>query len=146
MKPIFRSWFRTRKSIVYSASFSPDGSRVVTAGSDRTAQVWDARTGLLLLTLRGHTGPVGSASFSPDGMRVVTGGGDGTARVWDAATGAENLTLKWYPGWVDSATFSPDGRRVLTAGGDGAARIWDSRAFRDTRPPDREVAPPPRLK
>ena len=28
---------------VMSASFSPDGSRIVTASWDRTAKVWDAR-------------------------------------------------------------------------------------------------------
>jgi WD40 repeat protein len=28
---------------VYSAAFSPDGSRIVTASGDRTARVWDVR-------------------------------------------------------------------------------------------------------
>ena len=71
---------------VFSASFSPDGSRVVTAGgyNDQTAKVWDAKTGADVLTLKGHTGPVLSASFSRDGSRVVTGSYDQTAKVWDA--------------------------------------------------------------
>ena len=56
-----------------SASFSPDGSRIVTASTDKTAKVWDARTGAEVLTLKGHTGQVTSASFSPDGSRIVTG-------------------------------------------------------------------------
>ncbi|NIP93191.1 MAG: hypothetical protein GWO24_06940, partial [Akkermansiaceae bacterium] len=30
---------------VRSASFSPDGSRVLTASVDHTARVWDAQTG-----------------------------------------------------------------------------------------------------
>ena len=40
---------------VISASFSPDGSRIVTASRDRTAKVWDAATGAEVLTLKGHT-------------------------------------------------------------------------------------------
>ena len=73
---------------VTSVSFSPDGSRIVTGSRDRTAKVWDVRTGTALLELRGHLGTVNGASFSPDGARVVTGSDDGTAKVWDARTGS----------------------------------------------------------
>jgi WD40 repeat protein len=68
---------------VLSASFSPDGSRVVTGSWDGTARVWDAKTGAEVLTLKGHN-YVNSASFSPDGSRIVTGSNDSTAKVWDA--------------------------------------------------------------
>ena len=57
---------------VYSAAFSPDGTRVVTASNDGTARVWDARTSHPFAELKGHTRPVNSAAFSPDGTRVVT--------------------------------------------------------------------------
>ena len=56
-----------------SASFSADGTRIVTASEDKTAKVWDARSGAEMLTLKGHTDRVNSASFSPDGTRIVTG-------------------------------------------------------------------------
>ncbi|MEH2036760.1 WD40 repeat domain-containing protein, partial [Nostoc sp.] len=66
---------------VNSASFSPDGERIVTASSDNTARVWDM-TGNLVAELQGHTDTVNSASFSPDGERIVTASSDNTARVW----------------------------------------------------------------
>ncbi len=69
---------------VSSASFSPDGTRIQTGRDDKTAKVWDAKTGADLLTLKGHTAGVYSASFSPDGSRIVTGSQDQTAKVWDA--------------------------------------------------------------
>jgi eukaryotic-like serine/threonine-protein kinase len=72
------------RSYVGSASFSPDGSRIVTGSGDRTAKVWDARSGTEVLTLKGHIGAVWSASFSPDGSRIVTGSEDQTAKVWNA--------------------------------------------------------------
>ena len=72
---------------VKSAAFSPDGKRIVTASSDKTARLWDAETGKPIGELDGHEGWVWRAAFSPDGKRIVTASGDKTARLWDADTG-----------------------------------------------------------
>ena len=111
---------------VYSAAFSPDGSRVVTASGDKTAKVWDANSGAQLLTLKGHTEGLASAAFSPDGSRVVTTSGDKTAKVWDSNTGAVLCTLNGHSAHVASASFSPDGSRIVTGGGDYSVRVWNS--------------------
>jgi WD40 repeat protein len=111
---------------VRSASFSPDGSQIVTGSRDKTAKVWDARNGAEVLTLKGHNGFVYSASFSRDGSRVVTGSGDSTAKLWDAKSGAEVLTLKGHTGRVHSASFSPDGSRIVTGSQDKTAKVWDA--------------------
>jgi WD40 repeat protein len=36
---------RGHEGSVFSAAFSPDGSRIVTASDDDTARIWDAATG-----------------------------------------------------------------------------------------------------
>jgi WD40 repeat protein/serine/threonine protein kinase len=138
---------------VKSASFSPDGTRIVTGSFDNTAKIWEvpsarrfppqggslgaaggverdseglARTGKILLTLKGHTNFVNSAAFRADGARVVTASNDQTAKVWDAHTGKELLTLKGHTTWVASAAFSPDGDRIVTGSYDQTAKVWDA--------------------
>ncbi|TMQ19071.1 MAG: hypothetical protein E6J90_18860 [Deltaproteobacteria bacterium] len=132
---------------VASATFSPDGKRVITA-SDNAAYIWDVSTGKQLATLV-HPRDVRSAAFSADGNRIVTASADNTARIWDAATHEQLAILehqtsvqkKLQSGGgqttrreeVRSAVFSPDGGYVVTAGDDRTARIWD--AATGKRPP-----------
>jgi energy-coupling factor transporter ATP-binding protein EcfA2 len=72
--------------VVYSAQFSADGQRVVTASADKTARVWDAATGKALSEPMKHDDRVYSAQFSADGQRVVTASADNTAGLWDIPT------------------------------------------------------------
>src|SRR5260221_14434888 len=74
---------RGHANSVRSASFSPDGRRIVTASFDGTARVWDSETGRLLTKHNGSQDIVQFAAFSPDGRRIVTSDDD-TAVVWDA--------------------------------------------------------------
>src|SRR5439155_1518074 len=109
-------WFH--RGPVNSVQWSPDGRRVITAGDDGTAQVWDILTGKpVTLPLR-HAGKVTLAAFSPDGRRVVTASADHTARLWDAATGKPvGRPMDHSTGRV---VFSPDSRLLV-----GNSTVWD---------------------
>lgn len=110
---------------VDSAVFDPGGSLVLTASTDRTARIWDARTGRQLLTFPGHRMMLTSASFSPSGQLVLTTSTDGTARLWDVSSGRLLHELIGHGKAVENGQFSPNGSAVVTAGHDGTARIWD---------------------
>src|SRR5262249_25655634 len=128
-------------------AFSPDGTRILTGGTDQAVKVWDAKTGKVLLDAKGMMSHDSSVAVSPDGKRVVAGRDDGTTRAIDAQTGAALLELKGrlrVANWVSLSTtgvmsvaFSPDGTRIVTGGTTsgfgtsgwipGEASVWDAR-------------------
>lgn len=122
---------------VNSASFSPDGTRIVTASDDKTARLWDAHTGRPIGQPMRHDDKVKTAFFSPDGTRVITASWDRTARLWDGHTGKpigkplRNIEPVGLAAWnaegaINSANFSADGTRLLTVAY-GSVRVWDAR-------------------
>ncbi|HEX5708200.1 MAG TPA: PQQ-binding-like beta-propeller repeat protein [Pyrinomonadaceae bacterium] len=136
------SVFKGHEAPVTSVSLSRDDARVVTASMDKTARVWEAKTGKELLRLA-HPEEVLSAVFSSDGRAVLTACADGRARLWDAESGVLKLELA-HTGVVTSAVFSPDGRHALTAsrgfviiGGlksrDTTPHLWDLETGREVR-------------
>ena len=128
-----RSWMLPTLTLphsntVYSAQFSPNGKRVVTASWDGTARVWDAQSGEPLTGPLQHQGYVWTVQFSPDAGRVASCSSDGTARVWSANSGEPAMPSMQHGGVVESVQFSPDGRRVVTASADKTARVWDAQS------------------
>ncbi len=115
---------------VVSASFSADGSRIVTASLDKTSRVWNARDGSEIAVLEGRFKQLMSAAFSPDGTRIVAGSLDKTVHVWDAQDGREVARLKGNIEVID-ASYSPDGTCMVTTSVDASARVWDARDGRE---------------
>jgi WD40 repeat protein/DNA-binding winged helix-turn-helix (wHTH) protein len=112
---------------VLTASYSPNGRLLVTAGSDHHARIWDASGYSLLFELRGHTDKLTYATFSPDSKQVVTASEDHTARVWSTTDGHLLFTLRGHTDKLMRAEFSPDSTRIVTSSYDKTARVWSTR-------------------
>lgn len=118
----------------HSASFSPDGAAVVTAGDDKAARIWSSQTGEQIAPTLAHRHAVYNADFSPDGARVVTAAGDGIVRVWDARTGEELVSIDDHSGPPVFCAYSSDSTRVVTASLIGAS-TWDAGTGERMTPP-----------
>jgi WD40 repeat protein len=118
----------THGARVNSVAWSPDTTRILTAGEDNTAKVWDAQTGEELAALSTHAHYLGRADWSPDGTRIATASLDGTTRIWDAATYEEIQVLSGNSHPVEMpGIWSPDGARIATIHGDeNYVTIWNA--------------------
>jgi WD40 repeat protein len=106
------------------ATISPGGLGVATtSGSD--GQLWDASTGKLLHTLKGHLQPITDVEYSPDGLDIVTTSYDHTGLIWSARRGRliRRLIGHFFP--VYSGNWSPDGHWIVTAS-QFTAGLWNS--------------------
>ena len=109
---------------ILSTAFSPDGE-ILAGGSARgTVRLWNAMTGSIRTTLRGHTDSVTSIAFSPDGGLLATASADGTVRLWNPGTGDLHATLSGHTGSVLSVAFSPATSLLASASIDGTVRLW----------------------
>jgi WD40 repeat protein len=110
-------------------AYSPDGTRVVTAGSDAelgAAKIWDVKNGTSRL-LAGHRDYVVSANWSADGKRIVTGGGgrDKSVNLWDADSGRLLASFAGHQEDIEAVAFFPGGTRLISASEDKTIKVWD---------------------
>jgi WD40 repeat protein/tRNA A-37 threonylcarbamoyl transferase component Bud32 len=107
---------------VVCLAYSPDGTRLATAGTDQLISLWDVASGRLRAKFTGHTGVVWSLAWAPDGQRLATAGWDGTVRLWDVTRRQEAEAIPSEANF--SVAFSPDGQ--VLAGGGAGVRLWDA--------------------
>jgi WD40 repeat protein/serine/threonine protein kinase len=105
---------------VFSAQWVSD-DRVITAGADGTARLWDAGTGALLRTYRGGPRFLADATMTPEGL-VIGGDADGLLRFWDATSGAKLWTLQAHKAAVIRVYV--DGEDIVTRGFTGEISRW----------------------
>ena len=110
---------------VSGIGFSPDGSKLVTAGGEDTEpqlMVWTLGEKPDLVELEGPLGKLRSACFSPDGKLIAAGGIDKTVWIWKTDDLEAKPTQIDVKDKINSLKFSP-GSDLLAVGMEGSAAV-----------------------
>ena len=110
-----------------SISFSPDGKKILTGGTDNVVRLWDITTGEQLGQAKEHSDIVRSVAYSPVGESALSGGDDRIILLWDLE---KMQVIKRFTGHTSGIrhrclVFSKDGKSFLSGNWDGTIRLWD---------------------
>lgn len=98
--------------------------QVTRGGFDLTRSPWEAVSGKLLHTLKGHDGIVYSIAFSRQGEMLASGGQDATVKLWEVSSGRLLRSLEGHSQSVHSVAFDPMGELLVSASSDSTVKLW----------------------
>jgi WD40 repeat protein len=116
-----------QEDMISAVLFTPDGLRLVAAGYDKRARLWDIATKSKLREFA-HAGWITAADIDPSGTILATASLDGTGALWSLVDGqslAPLAVLKHTDG-VEDIHFDAAGARVITASRDRTAKVWSA--------------------
>ena len=105
-------------------AFSRDGNLIATNAARQEIALWEADTGKLRRTMRGHsTGELRGLEFSHAGKLLASFGTDGSVVLWDVGSGQERRIFAGS----QRPLFSPDDVYLAVGAASGDLVLWDTR-------------------
>ena len=116
---------------VWEIDFSPDGSHLVSGGTDGKVLLWDTADGNLARRLRDVGSPLYTIGFAGNGRFIAAGGGGDEIQVWDLTQpkGEELIKELPAPGGSNRLAFNKDGT-ILAFGSDARyISMWSTSSW-----------------
>ncbi|KAI9726088.1 MAG: hypothetical protein M1828_002096 [Chrysothrix sp. TS-e1954] len=119
---------------VWYLQFSNDGTRLATAGKDKTVVIYETTYFRQLHVLDQHRDSVVYVAWSPDDKKLISCARDKVARLWDTDSGRCIRTITYHEEPVTTAAWAPDGLTFVTGSLDinTPLAVWNT----DPLPPE----------
>ncbi|GBD35670.1 hypothetical protein HRbin36_00784 [bacterium HR36] len=108
---------------VQIAVSAPDGSRVMTVGTDRVPRFFNAASSQVEFTLPALPQTIRATTWSPKGTHLVFALADRSCRIIDLAQKKESASVEKLPADINTLAISPDGGQFALGLADGTLRV-----------------------
>lgn len=121
--------FNGHTDIVNDIDISLNGQYMISGSNDKTARIWDLKTGKELRKLGVECWKVQSVAFSRDSKFAATGCNDGNIKIWEVETGKLVTHIESTGENIKDLFFSKFGNQILSAAllrgkTDFGIRVW----------------------
>ncbi len=125
----------TEKDII-TLGITDDNKILVSAGRDKTIQLWDIPNQTQLASIKRQKAWVTSIAFSEDRKILATGYASDVIKLWNVNTRRELRTLKGHNNTINALTFAPEstpnyGACLASGSADGTIRFWDPKTGKE---------------
>lgn len=118
---------------VLAVAFTPDGRRLVSGGTDRSARVWDVATGELVQRVETARPRPSRIAFSKSGSLVWACGSNLAVEALDLEAGKLRHVVNLGPASLRGLAVHPDDQHLVVGTDSSGIRVWDMLAGAEVR-------------
>ena len=125
MSFILQASLEEHTKAVVALKYNSTGTRLASASADKSAHIYDATTGKILIKLDSeHTYGINDCVWMNDDRYLATASDDKSIKIWDVEMGKAVTTLHGNKSFIYCLAVNPDTQMLLSGCHDGSIRLF----------------------